>query len=186
MANLDQMIKKRKSSRTYSEKRVKDSDIDTILEAGTLAPSSLNIQPWKFIVVRNKDKINHLMSMCYYALKGNSMPSAVIAVVVDKEALPEKKLLADFQKKFIPNLHFLNVAMPALNMTYQANSMGISSVIKSPMVEEAGKALNIPEGHECALLVCLGSPVKKEEDTKLFRVRKSFQELTFYEKFGNK
>jgi nitroreductase len=36
-------------------KKVSDEDITTILNSGRLAPSSIGLEPWKFIVVENQD-----------------------------------------------------------------------------------------------------------------------------------
>lgn len=48
-------ILNRKSVRKYSGKRIPDEIVNKILEAGRLAPSWVNVQPWKFIVVRNQE-----------------------------------------------------------------------------------------------------------------------------------
>lgn len=37
------------------EKKISDADLSTILESGRLAPSSMGIEPWNFIVVENPD-----------------------------------------------------------------------------------------------------------------------------------
>lgn len=36
-------------------KKVSEADLETILESGRLAPSSLGLEPWKFIVVENPE-----------------------------------------------------------------------------------------------------------------------------------
>lgn len=36
------------------QKNISDEDFNTILEAGRLSPSSLGLEPWKFVVVQNK------------------------------------------------------------------------------------------------------------------------------------
>lgn len=47
-------IKNRKSVRKYSDKPLTDEVLNIILEAGRLAPSWVNVQPWKFIVVKSQ------------------------------------------------------------------------------------------------------------------------------------
>lgn len=44
----------RKSVRKYSDKPIEDSVLYKILDAGRLAPSWVNVQPWKFIVVKSQ------------------------------------------------------------------------------------------------------------------------------------
>ena len=47
-------IKSRPSVRKYSDKPISDEVLNNILEAGRLAPSWVNVQPWKFIVVKSQ------------------------------------------------------------------------------------------------------------------------------------
>lgn len=57
-----QAIMSRQSVRKYNGNSVPDEVIKKILEAGRLAPSWVNVQPWKFIVVKNqetKDLLSH-------------------------------------------------------------------------------------------------------------------------------
>ena len=49
-------IAKRRSIRKYTAEEVPQELIEKVLQAGMLAPSSKNSQPWKFIVVRGKAK----------------------------------------------------------------------------------------------------------------------------------
>ncbi len=44
----------RKSVRNYSDRPIEDSVLNKILEAGRFAPSWVNVQPWKFIVVKSQ------------------------------------------------------------------------------------------------------------------------------------
>jgi len=46
-------------------KKVSDEDLNTILEAGRLSPSSIGLEPWKFIVVENKDLREKLRTASY-------------------------------------------------------------------------------------------------------------------------
>lgn len=54
--NLDIAIKERYSCRTYKSKELTESQIHTILNAARHAPSPKNRQPWRFVVLRQKDK----------------------------------------------------------------------------------------------------------------------------------
>ena len=49
------IIHDRRSIRDYSDEPVSEEDMRMILEAGRLAPSGENAQPWRFIVVRDPD-----------------------------------------------------------------------------------------------------------------------------------
>ena len=47
------IIHDRRSIRDYSDEPVSEEDMRMVLEAGRLAPSGENAQPWRFIVVRD-------------------------------------------------------------------------------------------------------------------------------------
>ncbi len=46
-------IKKRRSVRTYLDKPIEEEKLNTVLEAGRLAPSASNRQEWRFVIVRD-------------------------------------------------------------------------------------------------------------------------------------
>lgn len=48
------IIQDRRSIRDYSEEPVSEEDMRLILEAGRLAPSGENAQPWRFIIVKDE------------------------------------------------------------------------------------------------------------------------------------
>ncbi|RLI96731.1 MAG: hypothetical protein DRO96_02465 [Candidatus Aenigmatarchaeota archaeon] len=58
--NVIEAIKKRRSIREYKDKPVPEDTISKIIKAGVWAPSAHNRQPWSFIVLTNKEKINEL------------------------------------------------------------------------------------------------------------------------------
>ena len=82
---LEELIKNRKSVREYSKKDISDTDLKTILQAGYLAPSWMNSQPWKFILVKNqqtKDLLCELSGFQPHVKNAN----ALICAIADKNA----------------------------------------------------------------------------------------------------
>lgn len=69
---LDKVLKKRRSIRKYRQNDVDKEDINKIIEAGLKAPSAGNLQPWRFIVTYNKEKINQAVDTTY---KGGNIDS---------------------------------------------------------------------------------------------------------------
>ena len=57
---LNVCIKGRRSVRTYTSEPVAKEQIETILEAGTWAPTGMHRQPWRFIVIENKELIKYV------------------------------------------------------------------------------------------------------------------------------
>ena len=53
---VHELIKKRWSARSFSEKEITQEELDTILEAAGWAFSAMNYQPWRYIYAFKKDK----------------------------------------------------------------------------------------------------------------------------------
>ena len=47
-------IMSRKSVRTYTDQNVTDAQVETMLRAAMAAPTGMNVQPWRFVVVRDQ------------------------------------------------------------------------------------------------------------------------------------
>ena len=54
MNAIIEAIKKRRSVRSYESKPIPKDIINMIIEAGNEAPSAMNSQPWRFVVVESK------------------------------------------------------------------------------------------------------------------------------------
>jgi len=67
------------SIRSYIKKDVPEEVIMEVLEAGRLAPSAHNDQPWQFVLIRDKAKLN---DMGKYCISGSFIAQVDFAVVV--------------------------------------------------------------------------------------------------------
>ena len=89
-----EVIKARRSVRKFKQKAVPLKVIEGILEAGRWAPSGLNNQPWRFMVLGKEKKD----SLAQFTLYGRIVKGAdkVILVFLDKKASYnyEKDLMA--------------------------------------------------------------------------------------------
>jgi len=65
---LDACIKGRRSIRRYEEKPVPKEIIEKLLNAGISAPSGMNLQPWRFVVIENKDTSDQRRTPSFTAL----------------------------------------------------------------------------------------------------------------------
>lgn len=73
------VLKKRRSVRNYDpQKEISDEVLYRILEAGRIAPSAANRQPWKFVVIKDQ-KIRDAVCRCY---KGDWLKNAPVILVV--------------------------------------------------------------------------------------------------------
>jgi len=65
MLTVSEAIAQRRSIRSFGSDPVSDDAILAMLEAARLAPSGSNRQPWRFIVVTDKDEKARLRKMCF-------------------------------------------------------------------------------------------------------------------------
>ena len=89
--NLTELISSRKSVRKYLDKHIPDEDLKVVLNAGRLAPSWMNVQSWKFILVKsqeNKDLLSEL-SIGQQQVKN---ADALIVCIADTNAWEEAKI----------------------------------------------------------------------------------------------
>lgn len=86
MSQLEQVMKSRKSFRVYdSTHKMDKQELEEIIEMATSAPSSSNLQSWRFIVIQDQEIKKELRAI------GNNQAqiedsSAIIAVLGDTEA----------------------------------------------------------------------------------------------------
>lgn len=62
---LDEAIWERRSVRRFRPEPVPRADIEAMLEAACRAPSSTNFQPWRFLVVLQRDVIQQMARLVY-------------------------------------------------------------------------------------------------------------------------
>ena len=69
LTETEMVIYKRRSIRLYKKKQVPEDMVKRVIEAGRYAPSAGNNQPWKFVVIQNKDTIKKISYLCHQTLK---------------------------------------------------------------------------------------------------------------------
>jgi nitroreductase len=76
-----------------TSKKVSEDDLKTILESGRLSPSSLGLEPWKFIVVTNKDIREKIRAVSHDQTKiTDASHLIVIAYRTDPEKLVSESI----------------------------------------------------------------------------------------------
>jgi nitroreductase len=77
----------RRSVRTYTGEPVSDDQLRKILAAGMQAPSANNQQPWHFVIVRRRERLDRLAEVLPYGKMLRQAPLG-IAVCADVERQP--------------------------------------------------------------------------------------------------
>ena len=97
-----ELIISRQSDRKYSDKPIEKEKLERIIEAGRMAPSACNAQPWKFIVVTEPELIQKVAEAASAKLIGmNSFvgQAPVLLVVVREQPNFSSKVGGDNQEK---------------------------------------------------------------------------------------
>ena len=163
-------IKSRRAIRSFEDKPVPDSAIQTMLEAATYAPSAINIQPWKFTIITNKELMKQLSDTAKPAL------IRMLPDVGDEGLMGLKKRLSDPNYNIFYNAPLLifvsgikspyaiyDCSMAAQNMMLAAFTLGVGSCWIGTAVRLANdpkvKAeLGVPNDHEVHAAIVFGYP----------------------------
>ena len=79
-------LQTRRSIRTYTDQPVARDQLREIIRLGTMAPSGMNNQPWRFVTIQSKEILQKLAQHTKYShIVGKA--SACIAVFVDRTAM---------------------------------------------------------------------------------------------------
>lgn len=189
-------IKTRRSIRRFKPDPVREEDLQAMLEAARLAPSTHNAQPWHFLVIRDK------------ALQ-NELKRAVNAVIDAASAIVDAKKAVDYQnQKFFANAAFeAPVTIAALTYPVESPAASAEPMIASGLLSTAAAVtqlnlaavalgygccwstlpltwarseieaiLNIEAPKTIAVLLSVGVPVKSPKDI----VKKSVEEIATF------
>ena len=76
---LSQAIRDRRATLSFLPDPVPENDLKKILEAGLSAPSAYNLQPWRFVVVREAEQRARLRQAAMNQLKVEEAPVVIVA-----------------------------------------------------------------------------------------------------------
>ncbi|MDD5473787.1 MAG: nitroreductase family protein, partial [Candidatus Methanoperedens sp.] len=173
MKDIIELIKTRRSVREYKEDHIPDEDIKFLIDCARYAPSGFNMQPWSFLVIKNKDVMRKISEqgkksmipllepvkntskkaadfLVYLKTKGTDMfynAPVLVIILANKNAAT-----ADW-----------DCAMAAQNMMLAAHSKGIGScwiggVLPALMDEGLLKELGAPAGYKAVAPLIFGYP----------------------------
>jgi len=77
--HVKEAIERRRSIRKYQDTPVTEEELNAVLEAGRLAPSGMNVQPWRFKVVQDEEDIRWLAGA---PTSGQGWVASAAAVIV--------------------------------------------------------------------------------------------------------
>ena len=145
-----ELAEKRRSVRAYKPDPVPEELLQKVLEAGRLAPSACNKQPWRFIVVR--DEANRRALGAAYAREWFWKAPAVVAVCI----LPREAWVRGFDGT---NYAMVDGALALDHMTLAAAELGLGTCWIGAFDPAAARdVLALPDGVEIVGMTPLGFP----------------------------
>jgi len=144
-------ILRRRSVREFRDKTVDKRIISDILEAGRWAPSGLNNQPWRFLIIRNKVKKDALSRFTKY---GRIIQSAPVAIAV----------CMDMADSYNRDKDLMAIGACIQNMLLVASAFGLGSCWLGEILnrrQEAEDFIKLDSNLELAAVIALGYPKEK-------------------------
>jgi nitroreductase len=139
-------IKNRRSIRKYKIVMPDDEDIQTILEAGRWAPSGLNNQPWRFMVVKDADTKNRVSAFTKYGPIIRKAPMLIIVCM-------------DTAASYNRDRDVMAIGACIQNMLLEAHSLGLGTCWLGEILnkkEELAEFFDLSDDLEIMAVITLG------------------------------
>jgi nitroreductase len=164
-------ILNRYSVREYLDREIEDEKLNEILEAGRVAPSANNAQPWKFIVVKSFEKRKKIAE---HTTWGKFISNAPVLIVACKTR--NNWMMGGWFDSAV-----LDIGIAVDHMTLQATHLGLGTCWIGDFNESLVKELlNIPKDIRVATLLTLGYPAR---DATPRKSRTAFSDVVSFEEF---
>jgi nitroreductase len=166
-------VQKRHSTRAYEPMSVPEEKLERILEAARLAPSAGNLQPWHFIIVKNRGKRENLAKSGRYARFLAESPIVIVGCG-DQEASP--------------NWYKVDVTIAMQNMVLTATGEGLGTCwIGSFSENQVRRLLKMPDNLRVVALMALGYPRETLDNggriLHLARRKKSLKKIISFDEY---
>ncbi|MDA3786707.1 MAG: nitroreductase family protein [Deltaproteobacteria bacterium] len=149
MANkIIKAIHERRSRREFTDKAIAGDDLREIVRAGIWAPSGLNNQPWRFVIITDAKTREELSATTHYShiVLG---AQALIAVFLDSEAVYDP----------VKDQQSAGACIQNMLLTAEALSLGgvwLGQILKKQ--EQVCQILDMSDRYALAAVVALGHP----------------------------
>ncbi len=162
--DLLKLMGDRYTCRRYSNEDVKEEDLNKILEAGRIAPTSHNNQPQRIYVVRSEEAKEKLMKDFAYNYKA---PCYLVCGYNIDNDLDGDRESGD-----------IDVSIVITHMMLMAEELGLGACWIGRITPElVKKNLNIPENVKVVAVLSLGYHREDDRPSKLHTIRRSNEDL---------
>jgi nitroreductase len=163
-----ELVTKRYSVRAYKSDPIEDEKLNAVLNAGRLAPTASNRQPFQIIVIHTKGREEELLSI--YQREWFAQAPIVLCVC----GIPSTAWVRKDGKLYLG----VDIAIVMDHLVLAATDLGLGTCIVAAFNEEnARKVLSIPDDAEPMLFTPLGYPA----DLPGIKKRRELETLVRYE-----
>jgi nitroreductase len=172
MTSFNTLARQRFSSRKYLNQPVEEDKLIKVLEAGRIAPSAANKQPWIFYVIRD-DKNRSTISSAYHRDWLKHAPVIIVAC-------------ADHTKAWIrsdgKDHCNIDLAIAIDHMTLQAAELGLATCwICNFNPVRCKEILNLPDHMEPVAIIPLAYPEDSADPNRHITARKPLSDIVRWE-----
>jgi len=166
------LASRRYSVRRYTARQIEDEKLKRVLEAGRIAPSACNNQPWEFYVIRQQENINKIAGV----YTGSWIKEAPVIIVLCGNH--NKSWKRSDGKDHCD----IDVAIAADHMTLAATDLGLGTCWICAFDKDlCSRILNLPENLEPIVMLPLGYPADKGDSGRHKADRKPLNEIVNWE-----
>jgi nitroreductase len=159
-------ITARRNVRGFSDRAIADADLDRVLEAGRIAPSSQNNQPWDFVAVTDRDKLGELSKVWQ---GGGHIANAAAAIAM---------VIADAEEPRVRERNRFDIGQATMQMMITAADLGIGSGHSAVGDQDLARSvLGVPEGKLVAFVMDLGYPADRPLSPGTRLKRRAFDDV---------
>jgi nitroreductase len=167
-----ELAKARYSCRKYDTRAVEQEKLDLVLEAGRVAPSAVNFQPWHFYVIREKAHLERFYG-AYHREWFRTAPCVIVICADHSRSWKRKEDGKDHAD--------VDAAICTDHMTLQATELGLATCwICNFYVDRARELLRLPEHLEPVVILPLGYPMDTGNPERHAEKRKPLEEIVTY------
>ncbi|WP_414048193.1 NAD(P)H-dependent oxidoreductase [Macrococcus equi] len=98
----------RHATRKYTEELIPQEDIDFILEVGRLSPSSVGLEPWRFVVLEDKELKQKISNVAWGAKKQLATASHFVLIIARTDVRFDSDYFYNHFKARVPDTEKLN------------------------------------------------------------------------------
>ncbi len=152
-----ELLKSRQSERKYNDRPVERDKVERITEAGRLAPSACNGQPWHFIVVDEPAVRDEVASATESELlrMNTFVRQAPVLIVVVREKSNLTSRAGDLIKQ--KDYSLIDIGIASASMINQATAEGLGTCIIGWFDQKRiKKALGIPSSKKVEMVISVG------------------------------